>query len=634
MMTLFKTECRQLWPLAILWLLLELLNTAMLLFSSRIDETEYAVLCDAFCQPGVANFAIYLLLAIVVWVGWSLFPRDADDGTLAHLQSLALSRPQIYAAKVLAGMALLVFFYVFSAAVTYTFVALNPQTLHGKYYLALDAQFFVRGLAFSFIVLAYAVFLSSFRLMGLVLFAAYFAVVAYVESLAGYIGAWNLLNLMYVDYFGSTLIIDWSLFAVHGVLAVVALILGYQRWMRREVVETHRKLAITSPWLTVPLMVLVFLGLMGGLMQHSQQRGAQRDAAYDTLETEHYRFVYFKSAAPYAEELAADADDLLVRVASYLNSDTPPIIQTDLTSNTSHVAGLAVHNRIRMRLQRFAQSTENRFVLAHETVHIFQSFVTDRQLKKVNASANFFIEGMAQHVAFAVEPDDTRREINWLVGALAAHRNDIKFTDMVDTAGFAEQFDAELPYTLGDLWVDTMVEVCGPDSLGKFLTIVGADDAVLTLRGVAFWRQHLQRLPCELEDINFRFQQRVDELATSEAAAAIPETRNVTIRADEDDADVYWMDVTVNNGFAIDSDGIPTAGQDYLLRLKNTASLARGIDSTIMGYPKSKDEPNVITFRLSQSRIQQNRFRYQLGYVGGYDYRAVFDKWQSATLPR
>lgn len=634
MMTLFKTECRQLWPLAVLWLLLELLNTAMLLFTSRIDETEYAVLCDAFCQPGVANFAIYLLLAIVVWVGWSLFPRDADDGTLAHLQSLALSRPQIYAAKVLAGMTLLVFFFLFSAAVTYVFVALNPQTLHGKYYLTLDVQFFIRGLAFSFIVLAYAVYLSSFRMMGLILFAAYFAVVAYVESLSGYIGAWNLLNLMYVDYFGRTLIIDWTLFAIHGALAFIALALGYRRWMKREVVQSHRKLAIGSPWLTLPLLVLLFLGLLGGLMQHSEQRGEQRNAAYDTLETDHFRFVYFKSAAPYAEELANTADDMLLRVASYLGSDTPPIIQTDLTSNTSHVAGLAVHNRIRMRLQRFAQSTENRFVLAHETVHIFQSFVTDRQLKKVNASTNFFIEGMAQQVAFEVEPDEPRRQINWLVGALAAHRNDIKFTDMVNTAEFAEQFDAELPYTLGDLWVNTMVEVCGPDSLGKFLNIVGADDAVLTLRGVAFWRQHLQRIPCELEDINFRFQERVDELATSEAAETIPETRNVTLRADEEDPDVSWMDVTVNNAFAIDDDGIPTAGRDYMLRLKNTASLARGIDTTIIGFPKSKDDPNVITFRLAHSRIQQNRFRYQLGYVGGYDYRAVFDKWQSATLPR
>lgn len=287
-----------------------------------------------------------------------------------------------------------------------------------------------------------------------------------------------------------------------------------------------------------------------------------------------------------------------------------------------------------MRLRRIEQDTENQFVLAHETAHIFQSNATDRRLRKAGSSVGFFIEGMAQQVAFTVVPDDERRELNWIVGALAADRHDIDFNDLVDGQALASKYDAELPYTLGDLWVNTMTEVCGHDSLGKFLDIIASDDAVLSMQGAAFWRQHLQRIPCELEDINFRFKERVDEIIASDAAKAIPTTVSVNVRHDETDEDIFWMDVTVDNAFETDSGGVPTAGKDYMVRVKSGASLSRTIDEVIIGYPQTSDTPNVVTFRLEKSLVENDRFQYQVGYTGGFDYRPVFDEWQNAALPR
>lgn len=634
MMTLFKTEFRQLWPLAGLWLMLELLHTGLLVFTTRLDESEYSVLCNTFCEPGVNSNAVFIIVAIIVWVGWSLFPRDSDDGTLAHLQSLAVTRPQIFASKVVAGFALLASFYLFSSAVTYLFVWLNPQSIHGKYYAAMEWQHLLRHLAFSAIVLCHAVFLSSFRLVGLVLYAGYFVVVGWLESQMGNVGAWNLLNLLKVDFYGSELITDWSMYLFHGIVALVALWLGYLRWMRREASQAFGSIALNSPWLTVPFMAFLFIGLIGFVLQHSDKSVAQRNQNFGTLETQHYRFVYQQNAAPYAEELAAQADAMLERMADYLNTDPPPKVQTDLTANTSHVAGLAVHNRIRMRLRRFAQDTENQFVLAHETAHVFQSTVSQRRLKKVSASVGFFIEGMAQQVAFEIIPDERRRRLNWVVGAVAAKRHELNFEDLVDPKTFTEKFDAELPYTLGDLWVNTMTEVCGDDSLGKFLNIIGSKDSVLSLRGTAFWRQHLQRIPCELEDINFRFRERIETINESDEAKAIPITQSVNLRVDESNDDTIWMDVTVENPFEADEDGLPIAGKDYMLRVRSGASLTRGLDNTLSGFPQSQDEPNVVSFRLSKAQLNDNRFQYQIGYLGGYDYRTVFDEWQNATVPR
>jgi len=634
MTTLFKTEFRQLWPLAGLWLLLEILHTGLLVFTTRLDETEYSILCDVYCEPGVNLSAIFFVVIMVVWVGWSLFPRDSDDGTLAHLQSLAISRPQIYGSKVLAGFTLLVVFYLISTATAYVLVTLNPQSIHGKYYANVELQHFLRLLSFSAIVLCHAVFLSSFRLVGLVLYAGYFVVVGYLESALGNVGAWNLLNLLRVDYYGSNLLTDWSKYLVHGAIALIALWLGYLRWMRRESSPTFGRIALDSPWLTVPFVGLLFVGIIGFFLQNSSETVAKRNEAFDTLETQHYRFVYQTNKAQYAEELAAGADEMLQRMADYLNVETPPKVQTDLTASTSHIAGLAVHNRIRMRLNSIERDTRNQFVLAHETAHIFQSSVSNRRLKKANSSVNFFIEGMAQHVAFEMLPNENRRQLNWIVGAVAAERHDIDFNDFVDTKTFAEKFDAELPYTLGDLWVNTMVEVCGSDSLGKFLNIIGSKDSVLSLQGAAFWRQHLQRIPCELEDINFRFQERIDNINESDEAKAIPSTQSVSLRLDETDNDFVWMDVTVENPFPVDDDGVPLGGKEYLLRVRSEASLSRGLDDTVSGFAQSVDTPEVVSFKLSKAQLKDNRFQHQIGYLGGYDYRSLYDEWKSATVPR
>jgi len=54
----------------------------------------------------------------------------------------------------------------------------------------------------------------------------------------------------------------------------------------------------------------------------------------------------------------------------------------------------------------------------------------------------------------------------------------------------------------------------------------------------------------------------------------------------------------------------------------------------VVGYPRSKDDPSKISFRLSRAELGPNRFQYQVGYLAGYDYRSVFDEWQNAALPR
>jgi len=528
MMTMFKTELRQLWPIAALWLALDLLYSVNLLFTTRIDETGYVDLCDTFCEPGLSTSSIAVLTALLILIGWSLFPRDSDNGTLEHLKSLALSRGQIFSAKVLAGFSLVAILFTFSVVLSYLFVATNPQSLHGKFYGYVEWQQWLRFTLYGCIVISHCVFLSSFRLVGLVLYAAYFVFVGWIESQYANVAAWNPFNVLRVDFYGSELITDWRLFAIHGAVALLFLLLGYWRWMARSSNSMFDRVRLDSPWLTIPAFGVLFLGLLGVMVFQSNQIVAQRNANLAIIETDQYRFVHTENSTLFAEELAARADDMVLEIAAYLNTEPPPKIQVDLTSNTSHIAGLAVHNRIRMRLNQIPQDIENRFVL-----------------KKASSSVGFFVEGMAQQIAFTIEPDPKRRKINWLVGAIAAERQEIKFRDMVDAPKFAERFDAELPYTLGDLWTNTMAEVCGDESMGDFLRIIAADDAVLSLSGVSFWRQHLQRLPCELEDINFRFGERIKTLANSDEAMQVPETRSVIVRADENDADTVLLTVNV-----------------------------------------------------------------------------------------
>jgi len=80
---------------------------------------------------------------------------------------------------------------------------------------------------------------------------------------------------------------------------------------------------------------------------------------------------------------------------------------------------------------------------------------------------------MAQYLSFVIVPEVARRESNWTLAAVSWKRQNIQFSDMINSTAFAQKFDAELHYSLGDIWVSVLAESCGDEAVGNFVRATG-----------------------------------------------------------------------------------------------------------------------------------------------------------------
>src|SRR4051812_19373953 len=102
--TLLSKELRQLRAFWLMFLAFELCAVAYELATARPDEFRWAM-SSIYPSNGPADSAVtYFLYALVV--GFSLFPREEEEGTLDFLASLPIRRVQIFATKILAGLLL------------------------------------------------------------------------------------------------------------------------------------------------------------------------------------------------------------------------------------------------------------------------------------------------------------------------------------------------------------------------------------------------------------------------------------------------------------------------------------------------------------------------------------------------
>jgi len=325
-------------------------------------------------------------------------------------------------------------------------------------------------------------------------------------------------------------------------------------------------------------------------------------------------------------EMTKFAESDYEALVSLLGSQNRPVIQTDMTSDSEHALGLASWKKIRMILTSADEIDPlYRRVLSHETAHVFQSVESERAFAKVSNSVNFFIEGMAQYTSFTIVPDAGSRESNWLVSSVSWQRHNIKFAEMTNRRVFASLYDPEMLYGIGDIWVEAMAQTCGVESIGDFLRAVGRDSAPPDLSGIRFWRNHLQHIDCELEQVNNRWRNLMQSIVDQRNIGAFPYFENVIIGRD-DATDLISITAELK---AAESGLLP---QHYYIRIKSEVSLANTVSPVIKGKLIRDGEIARVEFSILPRLIDGKRFRFQLGYTPLPDSRNYYEKWRSGSV--
>lgn len=657
MIRLIVKEFRQLKPIGYLWLAIFLLLYAIQLFTERVDEETFGSWCEGYCDYD-SNIAVAVVIIILAWVtAYSLFPREHDDATIDFLRALPVSRSSIFMAKVLAAWFLLVLLNVFSYGFDAFLLASNPESIGGIFYSQVWFTLLWRDCLFNFIILSHGVLLSWFRTLGLILYFLYLLLLTLAETYLGTSGDWSVFTLLSNEYNGSELLVNSQALIIHAIVAIVVLFIAYRLWNRTESGAIGQKKGSRSfRFVQIVSAIIGFIILSGVLMFQIQVgTGTAPDQTLKVVATDHYRFVYDTSKSKVVDYIVEHAETDLSELADFMGVENVPHIRVDLTAQSEHAIGLAKWKKIQIDLGGFEEDVSQRRVLIHEATHVLQAVESNRAMADNYNAVKFFIEGMAQFTSFEVVPETVRRQSNWGLASVAWKRQEIEFNDLIDAAGFAQKFDAELHYSLGDLWAGALVETCGESSLGNFVRATGRDNAPKGLIPGIFWRDTMQAIGCDLDTVNVTWRDTMSSLYNDVEKNHFPKFSEISIRRDEGTksikvvasliADIRAESNSTSGAGSLqankpdssslvsdDSDTSFVVPDRYVIRIGNvTSKLAAGVDYTFRGQLINDGLGTQVEFIIPDYVVPSSRFRYQLGYTPSRDSRYYYESWRRGT---
>jgi len=656
MNALVLKELRQLLPIAWLWIAILLFSYLTRIFTERLDEETFASWCEGYCEAGNHPLVAALSIFFILVTAYSLFPREHDESTIDFLRALPLSRWRIHAGKFLAGWLLLIGINVLSYGIDALSLASNPESLGGRFLTQVWWTLLWRDCVFAFVILSHGIVLSWFRTTGLIVYALYVILLLWYENTNGSAGLLSVFGMLSNAYDGQRLIVDARAIVVHVVIAVGLLFVGYRLWSRTESAavtgngagERSRRNKLVRVALGVAAFLLL---IMFNLYRVGTGSGLVAEEGLAQTATDHYRFVYRAEDKDTVDYVLAHADDDFAEVGRWLGIEELPVVRVDLSAASEHAAGLAKWKKIRMDLNSFEADISQRRVLAHEATHVLQALESNRALARHFAAAQFFIEGMAQHVSFEVVPEPARRASNHAIAAMAHARHEIRFDDLVDGQEFARRFDAELYYSLGDLWSMALVETCGENILGDFLRAAGRDDAPREMSAERFWRDTFRETGCDLDTVNASWNERVRAVLETVEQARFPRFGDVSIQRDAM-ADTVIIEAVLLPAAKVavdvheDLDGDRTgdfaniiAPQRVVARVRDADRIGGGVDPVFRGTLTTKDGRSVARFSIPERAVSRALFRYQLGFQpsaefdGPLDSRIYYDVWKEGSAP-
>lgn len=629
MIRLVLKDLKQLLPFTFLWLCLVALFYGAELATIRIDEESYSSWCKSYCDVGTSVDLVLFIILFYMVAAYSLFPKEFDDSTVDFLRSLPVGREKIFIAKVFAAWLLLCLLLVLDRALQGIVLSFNTQSITGKNYWMNDVRFFTRDCLFAIVIVAHGVFISWFRTTGLIIYCVYLIALILLEQRTGVSGIYNIFSFFDNEYDGQKLLVDWQVIGFHLVVAFFLLIVSYFMWTGTDSRPRTPGSGIFARVLLIVFSVLAFVVVAGGVIGMLWQASIEAEKSdIQKLRTEHYRFSYRSANEQPMQKLVPFVEDDYRQLVELLGAQDIPDIQADMTSDSEHALGLASWKKIRMVLK--SEDEVNplyRRVLSHETAHVFQSVESNRALTKSANSVGFFIEGMAQYTSFSIVPDLEARESNWLISSVAWERQSIKFNALANRLAFESLYDPELLYGIGDIWVEAMARTCGESSIGDFLRATGRDNAPPNLAGVTFWRAHLQHINCELELVNNKWRQMMQNIIDERTGGAFPHFENVVVSGAPSGGSIN-IQANLRPG---ESGILP---EYYYIRVKSEASLANSVSPVIRGELIRDGADARVNFTVLPHLIDGQRFRYQLGYTPLPDSRHYFDQWRSGALPQ
>jgi hypothetical protein len=514
---LLYKEFRSLRPFLGLVLFFMLLSAVNLTLSEYPDQYQLSKILEPNDGDEIITFVVAFALAA------GLLVRERDEGTLAFLDALPVSRGSIFFFKITLALGVLWLMPLSDLVLKAVIHAWSRTSLEKHFQwqpllmsAALDAAscfiYFSLGLALSF--------LRRFSL--LVVGLGVCAYLALQEARAPWISLFNIFSLSEPVFQGQRWLIPAAKLgtqlsfgaACMGIAFVAFLNIGdaAQRLADRA---KRRRGAFALVVLGTICLVLVWAGLAVYWIEKNNDKNKTEvhfaDWALGRTKTARYAFVYPQNQAALANQLADQADAAEAKVREFLGATQINRIEADLTGSAPETSGQAHWKKVQMELNSSRGDIANLVaVLAHETTHVYIDHESQSRIGYDFNSTRFFHEGLASFVEYHLFRSPARLDSVLRVAAVMRARDEVKLEELLDNDALTAKRDTDLVYPLGEVFVSALVERYGPAAPGRIVRAFGRPNAPKDLTGFALWQDVLQACGYNLSDIEEAFFAQLD----------------------------------------------------------------------------------------------------------------------------
>jgi hypothetical protein len=631
---LLRKELRALLPQ---WVLMVVFMSSDVLsrpFTERLDELTWVRISMGLSGQH-DGLAVTVLTAMAFVVGYSAFPREHDEGTIEFLYGLPLGRGAIFAAKVLAGAAVLASAIALGEVTNALLASFNHQTYAGQQF-AWGPMLGSRAVltAFTLFMYCHGLLASYLRRFGLLPYAIALAAAHTVAEHAPSLAWVDPTRLCTLEWRGRELLVPWRGLGAQAVVAALAFAAAWALWTADG--ERSRAffaklrgggalgLRVTAPLgCATALVVVAVAGAMwavgGGSDPARPDAGVAETAR---VETGRMTFTYPVARRARARALIASGEGVYAAVRSLHGDAAGAGVVVDLTEVSADHEGITAWTTVRVGVGGDESASGLRHVLAHELTHAVQMRLSDMRAGE-RREAHFFVEGGAEWSAFEVEPDAERRRRSRVVAAASWSRLRLDFAQVADPARYARRGDETLSYSLGETFVAALAGACGRDAPGRVLRAMNGADRLNRLDPVPYWQDVTQSAGCELERVLGAWDDLLAEVSRVEgdAIAAIPRAAGGVSRATDDAVD-----------FAATLDRDAPDGARVLIELRERAGAPATETIQVEGRVDDADR-RLVRFTVARARLRGRRAEFHFGVQPWRDGWAVYEAWQSTTLP-
>jgi len=485
--TLLKKELRALRPYLLFAVVLMLVTVLDLVLTASGPRS----LGDSFRSIAAMPLPlIFGLIALALGTGISV--KERDDGTLAFLDALPVTRSRVFFVKLLAAMLVLTAFPGFQVVWAAAEHALARESLDAAFHWNLLLGAFLMQVQLMATFLAVGTLLGFARSLTWMLVGV---VAAGLQRLIHFVPRLAVLDPLQLVESGVEGVTWRYEPEVIGAQAAIAGLCALTSWALFVRAGRSRSLAVSRPVVGALVTLLTLASLIGALVlwwQPGSDAGgsdepdleAVPESAPATTTTAHFEFSYPSIESTPALALAEAADETYASVSALLGVDGGAPILVDLSGSMRNTVGTAFMDRIRMRADDEAVAT-----LAHETAHVLARRLVGEEGFTRWSQARVLDEGLASWVEGHFLTHSPEEQ---LVLAALLDRNELRFADVIDFEAFSRNGDDDLKYAIGRGLIDAMVKRYGEASIHHLLRAFGDETLPPKLAGAALWQATFQ----------------------------------------------------------------------------------------------------------------------------------------------